>query len=75
MIPRAILGSTFTKSVENFEKQMKISWNVSSLHYLKKLLGQKLWKLQMTDFEQNWNIFPFSQSCITYSFFGKFFLD
>ena len=62
-VPRAILGSIFSKSVENFKnirhKSFLEFYLVHFSVFFLIFLGQKLRKLQMADFEQIRNRFPF----------------
>ena len=60
--PRAILGSIFSKSVENFEKKKSfLEFHLVYISVFKIFLGQKSKKLQLADFEQIRDFFPVYQ--------------
>ena len=62
--PGAILGSIFSKSVENFENirdKNFLEFHLVYISVFKIFLGQKLRELLIADFEQIWDFFPFFQ--------------
>ena len=73
----AILGSIFSKSVENFENIRSKSFLEFQLVYIsvfETFLGQKLRKLQIADPEQIWyffSVFPIFD-CFIHSFISMF---